>query len=217
VSFTLCPYVQRALIVLLEKKITHEVTYIDLDAPPSWFLEISPLEKVPVLLVDGRPLFESLPICEYLDEVTPGSLHPQDAFEKALNRAWIEFGNDLLDTTYSFFTTQDEITFKQNIAIITDHFDILEEQLGDGPYFNGESFSLTDAVYGPIFRYHQNILDYHDYGFFDDTPKVKEWSRALLKRPSVIRCVPETYADELRQYLLKQNSIFSKEIAKKIH
>jgi glutathione S-transferase len=212
ISFTLCPYVQRARIMLLEKDIPHEVTYIDLDAPPPWFYDISPLEKVPVLLVDDKPLFESMPICEFLDEVTPGSMHPGDAFEKAQNRAWIEFGNDILTTTYTFFTTDDEAVFKQSVATLTDRFDVLEEILTEGPFFNGEAFCIIDAVYAPIFRYHESIKRYHDYGFFGDTPQVSAWAQALLSRPAVKNCVPDTYTQELHDYLIKQNSLFSKKV-----
>jgi len=212
VSFTLCPYVQRSLIVLLEKDIPYEITYIDLDNPPPWFLDISPLEKVPVLLVDDNPLFESMAICEYLDEITPGSLYPLDPFIKAQNRAWIEFGNDILSHTYSFYTTADDIAFKQNVATITERFDTIEEYLGEGPYFNGEKFSIIDAVYAPIFRYHQGVKKYYDYGFFDDTPKILAWSEALLERDSVQNSVPKTYHTELENYFLRQQSKFGDKV-----
>jgi glutathione S-transferase len=56
--------VQRAVIVLRAKDIPFEVTYIDLRNKPDWFLEISPHGKVPVLQVDGVPLFESNAIAE---------------------------------------------------------------------------------------------------------------------------------------------------------
>ena len=64
ISHHLCPYVQRARIVLEEKSVPHELEFVDLADKPDWFLEISPLGKVPVLLVDGQPLFESVVIAE---------------------------------------------------------------------------------------------------------------------------------------------------------
>ncbi|MEP0935594.1 glutathione S-transferase N-terminal domain-containing protein [Leptolyngbya sp. NM2-A1] len=51
ISHTLCPYVQRSIITLLEKQIPHEREYIDLSNKPDWFLKISPLGRVPILLV----------------------------------------------------------------------------------------------------------------------------------------------------------------------
>ena len=63
ISHKLCPYVQRAVIALTEKGVPFERIDIDLANKPDWFLKISPLGKVPVLLVetaDGEAaLFES--------------------------------------------------------------------------------------------------------------------------------------------------------------
>ncbi|MGO8654936.1 glutathione S-transferase family protein, partial [Rhizobium ruizarguesonis] len=84
VSHHLCPYVQRAAIALLEKGVPFERINIDLADKPDWFLQISPLGKVPLLRIeeeDGSEavLFESSVICEYLEETQPGvALHPKD-------------------------------------------------------------------------------------------------------------------------------------------
>jgi len=212
ISFTLCPYVQRAMIVLNEKNIPFDIEYIDLSEPPAWFYDISPLEKVPVLLVDDEPLFESMVICEYLDEITEGSLYPDDAFKRAQNRAWIEFGKDILSTTFEFYTTEDEKRFKHISNILTDRFEVLEEEISDDTYFNGETFSMIDAVYAPIFRYHNRIAKYKNYGFFDDAPKIKAWGDKLLQRPSVINSVPDTYEQDISNYIKKLDSVFRKEI-----
>jgi len=210
ISFALCPYVQRARAILAEKKIEHEIKFIDLDSPPDWFFDVSPMEKVPVLLVDGEPLFESMVICEYLDEITPDSLHPADPFKKAQNRAWIEFGNSILDATYGLFTTNDEKRFKQLTAEIDEKFDVLEEECLTGtPFFNGDKFSIIDAVYAPAFRFHEAIAKYHDLGFFDDRPNLTLWRDTLLSYDAVKESVPLTYAADLDAYLRKQDSVFS--------
>lgn len=209
ISFALCPYVQRARILLIEKNVPHEIEYIDLQSPPPWFYDISPLEKVPVLLVDDTPIFESMVICEYLDEVTPGSLHPTDPLEKAQHRAWIEFGSSILDTAYIFFSTKDKTIFKRKTAELEERFDTLEETLGSGPFFNSDNFSLIDAVYGPIFRYFDTINKFHDFGIFNDTPKVSAWADTLLAHPSVQQSVPADYTDQLEQYLLSRGSVLS--------
>ncbi|HID48233.1 MAG TPA: glutathione S-transferase family protein [Chromatiales bacterium] len=210
VSFALCPYVQRARITLLEKEIEHEIEYIDLNAPPPWFFEVSPLEKVPVLLADDRPVFESMVICEYLDEITPGSLHPEDAYARAQNRAWIEFGNDILGHSYTLFTTGEERKFKQTVAVLADRFDILEEQLAHRPYFNGKAFSLVDAVYAPIFRAYEVMNKYFEFDFLEDIPAVLQWWQALLQRASVQQSVPADYIPEMTAYLKRQDSVLSR-------
>jgi len=216
ISFTLCPYVQRAMIVLNEKNVSFDIEYIDLSEPPAWFYDISPLEKVPVLLVNDESLFESMAICEYIDEISNESLYPNDAFKRAQNRAWIEFGNDILSTTFEFYTTEDEKRFKHLSNILMDRFEVLEEEISDDTYFNGETFSMIDAVYAPIFRYHNRIAQYKDFGFFDDAPKIKVWGDKLLERSSVIKSVPDTYEQDMTDYVKKLDSVFRNEVSDKL-
>ena len=54
ISHELCPYVQRSVIVLTEKSIPFIRTDIDLTNKPEWFTDLSPLGKVPVLLVGTK-------------------------------------------------------------------------------------------------------------------------------------------------------------------
>src|SRR6266446_1144921 len=92
VSFKTCPWVQRAAIVLREKKVDFELSHIDPDNRPDWFLEISPHRKVPVLRIDDSvSLFESNAIAEYLDETIAPRLHPADPVARAVNRAWTDY------------------------------------------------------------------------------------------------------------------------------
>ena len=93
VSHALCPYVQRAAIVLHEKGMAFELRDIDLARKPDWFLGISPLGKTPVLLAGGQAIFESAVICEYLDETSLPALHPGDPLQRGpssrLDGVWI--------------------------------------------------------------------------------------------------------------------------------
>lgn len=206
VSHKLCPYVQRARIVLAEKNIPHRIEFIDLADKPDWFLKISPLGKVPVLCVDGRPLFESAVIAEYLDETSPGSLHPLDAFEKARNRAWIEFASATLAAIAVFYRANDRESLSSATASLRERFVRLEDELGDGPWFNGRAFSLVDAAFGPVFRYFEVIGVYGHFGFFDGLTRVNAWRDALRNRPSVRGAVVEDYHERLRAFFLGLDS-----------
>lgn len=214
ISHKLCPYVQRAAIALLEKKIPHSQEYIDLANKPDWFLQLSPLGKVPVLLVDEEILFESMVICEYLDEITPGSLHPDEPLVKAKHRAWIEFGSNILSNIAGLYSAKDQASFEAKCQELIRSFQTLEPQLKASPYFRGEQFSLIDAIYGPIFRYFAVFDQYQDFGFFAQTPKVKAWGEALLKRPSVQQAVPADYPELLHEFLKQRNSFLSQLIEK---
>jgi glutathione S-transferase len=209
VSHKLCPYVQRARIVLEEKSIPHDLEFIDLANKPQWFLELSPLGKVPVLLVDDEPLFESAPIAEYLDEVTPGSLHPSDPFQKAQHRAWVEFASNTLGSIAAFYNARDIVSFGDSITTLRDRFQRLEAQLGVGPYFNGPDFSLVDAAFGPVFRYFDVIENYGNFEFFADRPKVMSWRSSLNERQSIQQAAVHDYAQRLHRFFLERKSLIA--------
>jgi glutathione S-transferase len=214
VSHHLCPYVQRAVIALTEKSVAHERSYIDLSNKPAWFTEISPLGKVPLLRVrtgKGKEpvLFESAVICEYLEDTQPNPLHPSDPLVRAQHRAWIEFASAALDDVAGFYTAKDDETFEVKRLRLTNKFSWLERHLDDGPFFAGTRFSLVDAVFGPLFRYFDTFDRIGNFGFFDDTPRVRAYRTALSKRPSVREAVSEDYAIRLREFLRRRNSHLS--------
>ena len=75
ISHNLCPYVQRAAIALEEMGIKYHRVDIDLDDPPDWFRQLSPLGKVPLLRINNEELlFESAVIAEYVNELGHGDL-----------------------------------------------------------------------------------------------------------------------------------------------
>jgi glutathione S-transferase len=66
ISHPLCPFVQRAAIVLLEKQVPFERINVDLSAKPACFLAMSPTGKVPMLKIQqagGVEDIGSLVIC----------------------------------------------------------------------------------------------------------------------------------------------------------
>lgn len=213
ISFSICPFVQRARIVMLEKQIPHTVEYIDLHNPPSWFLDVSPLEKVPVLMVDDQALFESMPICEYLDEISPGSLYPADPFDKARHRAWIEFANDILSQLQALVGAADEPGHKRARALLMDRLDTLEEVIGEGPFFAGESFGMVDAVYAPLFRIIQHLHELAGLELIsNETPKVAVWADQVLLRVSVREAVPASFKQDYLANIRRQQGHLSQRL-----
>ncbi|NJL57687.1 glutathione S-transferase family protein [bacterium] len=209
ISHHLCPYVQRAVITLLEKEIPHDRTYIDLSHKPDWFHAISPLGKVPLLKVDDEVLFESAVICEYLDEITPGSLHPEDPLQKAKHRSWIEFGSSILNDIAGFYNAPDRDAFDRKCDVLIQKFTWLEGNLDGNPYFAGERFFLVDAVYGTIFRYFDVFDEIADFSIFADTPKIRDWRQFLQVRSSIQDAVTPDYPERLRTFLKQRNAYLS--------
>jgi glutathione S-transferase len=197
VSFKTCPFVQRAAIVLLEKAVPFEITYIDQAKKPDWFLKISPLGKVPLLKVDGTILFESAVIAEYLDEAYPPPLHPADALRRAHNRAWIEFSSTLLSSQFQMLMSPDRAAFDAAAANFGELLNRLEAELGAGPFFNGTALALVDCAFAPLFM-RMAIMEPHlKLGAFAQRPGIQAWSKLLLARAAVQRSVVPDFADVL--------------------
>lgn len=208
VSHVLCPYVQRAVIVLSEKQIAHRRTYIDLADKPDWFKELSPLGRVPVLQVGTDTVFESQVIAEYLDETTPDSLHPCDPLEKARHRSWIEFGSETLNAIGALYNAPDAKSFEMKRQVLKAKFDRIDLEVS-GPYFDGPSFRLIDGVWGTIFRYLDVFDTITDLGLLEHAPSVRAWRENLATRPSIVGAAPADYSDRLTAFLRRRNSYIS--------
>jgi glutathione S-transferase len=200
VSFDICPYVERSRIVLLEKGLPHELELIQLSSKPAWFLEVSPMGRVPVLLVDGRAVFESMVINELLNELQPDPpLFPRDPIARAEGRSWIVFANDVVmpvggAAMLALAAGAQGEALATRLGALREAFGKLERQLarGDGPYFLGRDFSLVDASYAPFFRRWRLAESWgspaaHVLASF---PKVSAWVEAMLQRRSVASAEP---------------------------
>ena len=144
------------MILLRAKNVDFDVTYIDLTDKPDWFLKISPHGKVPVLSVDGEPLFESNAIAEYLEDVVDPKCHPADPFKRARNRAWTDFVPDFSKGINIYYTKSRE-AMDEKLEGISTFFQKLEDAIAndrdnEGPYFNGPEISLVDASYAPFLQ-----------------------------------------------------------------
>ncbi len=206
ISFKLCPFVQRSVITLLEKGHDFQMSYINLDDPPQWFKDVSPLGKVPVLQVGEEVLFESAIINEYIDEITPPSLHPMHPLIKAKNRAWIEFGSELLMTQFRFVMSQDKNSFETNLKELQEKLQRLETILSGGTFFNGEQFSLVDTAYAPLFMRLDLLKQWTNIDFYGNLPKLQRWQTALLAKDSVKNSVVEDFADIFEKRLKNATS-----------
>lgn len=212
ISHHLCPYVQRAVIVLAEKDIPHERTYIDLANKPDWFRDLSPLGRVPLLQAGEAVIFESQVIAEYLDEVTPGSIHPPDPLEKARHRSWIEFGSETLSAIGAFYSARDANTFAEKRSALAGKFERIEPEIA-GPFFTGRDFHMIDGVWGTVFRYFDVFDRIADFGIMGDLDRVRTWRAALAQRSSIAKAPPDGYPERLWEFLERRGSRLSAAMA----
>jgi len=208
VSHTLCPYVHRAAAMMHEKGVPFERRSIDLRAKPDWFLALSPRGKVPLLLVDGRPLFESQAIIEFIDETHPPSLLGTDPFERARQRAWVAVADDLSNAQYRLFIAaapEEQQAAAEALAPIAGRY---EQAIAEGA-IAPEGFGLGHlALASSALRF--AIVD-KELGVrvLPAAPRFEALVRSLALRPSIVRTVPGDYGENFMRKLVERRSLFA--------
>ncbi len=211
ISHHLCPYVQRAAIPLLENNVPFERRNIDLANKPDWFLKLSPLGKVPILVVDDDVvLFESSVIAQYVAETTGGGLLSSDPLEKYGQLAWMEFASQVIAGIGRLYSADSRSAVDSARSNLQDKFQRLEQSLGAGPWFANAQFTLVDAAFAPAFRYFDILEDLTGFDFFAETPKVARWRNALSERPAVKGAVSEDYPERLLDFLANRDSLIGR-------
>jgi glutathione S-transferase len=105
------PSPRRVKLCLLEKGLPFKIKWLNLglmDQKNPEYLKVSPTGLVPALVHDGRALYESNVINEYIDAVFPNPpLAPKDPWGQAQMRMWFAFENDFAkpfrDAVYETF------------------------------------------------------------------------------------------------------------------
>ena len=209
-----CPFVQRAWITLEEKKAQYQYHEINPYHKAPEFLALNPRGLVPTLEVVGkRPLYESIVVCEYLDEAAAdgdaeGRLLPEDAYDRARCRLWIDhIATKIIPGWYKVMqhTSDKAFAIEEARAEFHKHIEALVKEMVDissGPFFLGEKISLVDIALAPWAK-RLFLLDYYKNGGHglpnsSWSSDVKErwdaWYKAILQRKSV----KDTCSDDAR-------------------
>ncbi|HEV2626233.1 MAG TPA: glutathione S-transferase C-terminal domain-containing protein [Xanthobacteraceae bacterium] len=105
----------------------------------------------------------------------------------------------------------------QKVKALANKFERLEARLelrfSAGPYFDGERFSLVDAVFSPVFRYFDIFDRIGEFGVLAGKSKVLAYRQALAARPSVRAAVASDYNSRLWTFLRARNSQLSRIMA----
>jgi glutathione S-transferase len=196
VGYDYCPFLQPTIITLNEKEAKFTVTYIEPDNKPCWATEVSPQGATPFMLVNGKALFESVAMNEFVNDVTSGDLHPEDVFLKAQNRMWISRSYELLDHIYDLKTTNDQEVFKAEKGKLITKLRAIDEVICENPFFNGSEFCLVDGAFAPVLRTIAMLDDQFSTGLLEGLTNVERWSNNILNRPSVQASVVESFHDK---------------------
>ena len=91
---------KKARMALNEKGVAWSSLHVDLhvfEQWEPWYVEINPNGVVPTLDHDGRRVFESNAIMEYIDETFDGPpLKPADTWERSRMRVWMDWSEHVL-------------------------------------------------------------------------------------------------------------------------
>jgi glutathione S-transferase len=196
ISFALCPYVQRAAILLHEKGVAHETTAIDLQQKPDWFAKISPRGKVPVLVADDVAIFESQAICEFLDEVCdPPRLMPADPVERARDRGWFQFAEDVFGPIYRRMFASEESVYEKAGRDLSAAFERLEQDFTGRRFLSGDGsrFGMADVAMAPAFAKLSVLKNLGDFELPEKLVAIRSWAERLRERDSVKASIPDRY------------------------
>jgi glutathione S-transferase len=157
----------------------------------------APPATVPVLVVEGRAIFDSLAIMEYANDMAHGTLLPSDPLLRAGARSimgWQHAGlmkvTPRISFESAFYPDRRQLT-DQEIEEVGTLMGHLEQCLGrsGGPFLFG-ACSLADLALVPgVLKYDRHNLSWTNW------PLLKEWVRNLLTLPSVVEWLSE--ADSL--------------------
>lgn len=209
ISHALCPFVHRACIMLREKGVEYTRRDIDLDAKPEWFMALSPRGKVPVLVADGTPLFESAAIVEFLDETHPPPVIPTEPFARARQRAWVEVASELLMGQYRVYTATTQADFEAAAKAVTATLARYDEALKKGD-LAGDEFKLVEVATAPAMFRFALLAERTGWAFWAAGSKVEAWARRLASRPSVTSSVAEDFPQRFMKLLSDKGSYMAK-------
>ncbi|KAK4178273.1 thioredoxin-like protein [Triangularia setosa] len=157
-----CPFVQRVWITLQEKEIDYRYVEINPYHKAPGFLALNPRGLIPTLVLppseagEQRVLYESVIVCEYLDEqYNSGTrLLPWDPYERARARLWVNFvEKKLVAGWYRFIqhTQEKSYTIEEVRNEFLDNLKTFVKEMddeGEG-YFGKEGFGLVDVSFVP--------------------------------------------------------------------
>lgn len=151
-----CPFAQRVHHALDAKKVPHHVVNINLSSKPEWYSQVNPNGKVPALQLVDEPnepfLYESLVVCEYLDEKYPEPpLYPRGPLQRAQAKLLIE---KLAAVAGPFYRLVYQPAL-ENVDTALDefhaHLDAFEAELKErnSTYFGGTQPNIIDYALWP--------------------------------------------------------------------
>ena len=192
--FSLSPFSRKVRLCLAEKKIEVELVEEKYWERSAEFLRRSPAGRVPILRVEGRNLSESLPICEYLEEIYPDPiLIPRTAEERYEVRRLTNWFDDQFyhQVTQKLLRERlikkisgagfpDSKNVKEGAKRIKYHLDYMAWLLERRRWLAGDVMTLADFAAAS----HLSCLDYISDVDWNRSSAIKDWYAKIKSRPA---------------------------------
>ncbi|MBX3264274.1 MAG: glutathione S-transferase family protein [Labilithrix sp.] len=180
---------------LSELEIPYEKVVIDLkarDQDKRGYRELDPNGRVPLVVHDGVPIFESAAIVIHLGETfgVERGLFPAPGLERAVALKWLVWTNVTFGAAVGRFLERSSAPPEKQDAEATERargeverlLGILEAELAKAPYLVAGSFSLVDVHLGAFVRWLSTMgFDLKRY------PSVAAWQTRCVSRPGYVR------------------------------
>ncbi|CAB4301083.1 unnamed protein product [Prunus armeniaca] len=136
-----CPFCQRVLLTLEEKKVPYKLHLITLSDKPKWFTEVNPEGKVPVVKFDDKWVADSDVIVGIIEEKYPEpSLKTPPEFASV--------GSKIFGSFVTFVKSKDPSDGSEQALV--NELKALDEHLkAHGPYIAGEKITAADISLAP--------------------------------------------------------------------
>ena len=147
------------------------------------FLQINPAGKLPALVDGDSRIFENTAICLYLGDKFPeAKLAPKiGAPERGRYLSLMVYSTSQLEPAMGDALLDVSTLPQRGWTDFETVKDVIEKELGDGPYLFGDWFSAADVMIGSMFIWKRM------WGRPPDRPKLEAYVDRLLKRPAAMK------------------------------
>lgn len=196
----LASFCWKALVALYENDTLFEPVTVDLGNAESRdaFAKVWPLAKFPVIhdAARGETVAEATVIIEYLDAFYPGPTRfiPADLDAAWRTRMWDRVFDHYIHEPMQKLVAdrmrpegkKDLLGVEQAESLINQAFELVDLQIGTGPWVMGDSFSLVDCAAAPALSYATTFVP------LDPSLKnLATYLDRLIARPSFARVLRE--------------------------
>jgi len=180
-SDTTSPLGHCVRIVLAEKDINVDISYIEGDERPQELAELNPYNSILTLVDRDLVLYDAQIIMEYLDERFPHPpLMPVDPVSRANNR---QLRYRVMRDLYALLEDLDsgsDVDMVNARKSVRDQLTAIAPAFSQSPYFLSEEYSLVDCCMGPLLW----RLDHYGIKLPASAKVLQKYSQRLFERPA---------------------------------